>query len=170
MGVALIGSSPRRAVESLVRFPEKLVFSVDRFELKSQLKTTSAQNLLEDREARLPSPRLDVVDDGARYSRRRGELRNAEVSADARTTDKRRSELMRCALTHGVSVPNSVQESIGGRASDRAGGAVLHAGPARYRPADAPFSRVADGGGAQAETLSVAVPVAVLSRRVSRTV
>jgi hypothetical protein len=64
--VALIGSSPTRAVEPLVRFAEKLDFVVDRFELKSQLKTAPAQNLPENREARLPSPRLDVVDDGAR--------------------------------------------------------------------------------------------------------
>jgi hypothetical protein len=76
-----------------VGFEEQLILSVDRFELKPQLETTTAQDLLEDRKARLPPSRLDVVDDGARHPRRHGELRNTEVGSDASAADECRSKL-----------------------------------------------------------------------------
>jgi hypothetical protein len=91
--MAIICAPTTLVVELFVRFEEQLILSVDRFELKSQLETTTAQDPLEDRKARLPSSGLDVVDDGARYPRRHGELRNTEVGSDAGAADERRSKL-----------------------------------------------------------------------------
>ena len=91
--MAIICASTTLTIELFVRFEEQLILSVDRFELKPQLETTTAQDLLEDRKARLPSSRLDVVDDGTRYPRRHGELRNAEVGSYAGAADECRSKL-----------------------------------------------------------------------------
>jgi hypothetical protein len=67
--MAIICAPATLVVELLVGFEEQLILSVDRFELKSQFETTAAQDPLEDWKTRLPSSRLDVVDDGARYPR-----------------------------------------------------------------------------------------------------
>ena len=107
--MAIIRAPTTLVVELFAGFEEQLILSVDRFELKSQLETTTAQDLLKDRKARLPASRLDVVDDRTRYPRRRGELRNAEVGSDAGAADECRSKLACRAFTHGVNVPNPVQ-------------------------------------------------------------
>jgi hypothetical protein len=91
--MAIICAPTTLVVELFVRFEEQFILSVDRFELKSQFETTTAQDLLEDGKARLPSSRLDVVDDRTRYPRRHGELRNAEVGSDAGAADECRSKL-----------------------------------------------------------------------------
>jgi hypothetical protein len=91
--MAIICASTTLTIELFVRFEEQLILSIDWFEMKSQLETTTAQDLLEDRKARLPPSRLDVVDDGTRYPRRHGELRNTEVGSDAGAADECRSKL-----------------------------------------------------------------------------